>query len=184
MGVSVPSSKSDADAEQVNELPVSTPVPGEMVTLETLGAELPTVTVDDVLETEEPFASVALAVHEIVLPGDTTEFVSCQVEPVLVEPFDEDQEYETPKAPSFTSVALAEHVSVVEVVIADDGLMLAFVIVGTVLTMVAALEVPEAPDVVPSDGVTVQVIVVPTDKFDTTNELPDPRLFPPLSDHP
>ena len=78
-------------------------------------------------------------------------------------------------------MALAAQVSVVEVVIADDGLMLAVVIVGTVLTTVAALEVLEDPAVVPSDGVTAQVIVVPTDKFDTTNELPDPRLLPLLS---
>ena len=71
----------------------------------------------------------------------------------------------------------------VEVVIADEGLMLAVVIVGAVLITVATLEVTAAPDVVPSDGVTVQVIVVPTDKFDTTKELPAPRLFPLLSVH-
>ena len=59
--------------------------------------------------------------------------------------------------------------------------MVAVVMVGTVLITVALLEVTEEPDVVPSDGVTAQVIVDPTTRFDTVNELPEPRLLPLLS---
>ena len=114
------------------------------------------------LDTEEPLASVALAVQEIESLGETTLELSCQVEPVLVEPFEEDQEYETPKAPSLTSVALAEQVNKLDVVNPLDGDTTAVVIDGTVFITVTTLESCAALEVVPSEAVTLQRKVAPT----------------------
>ena len=87
-GVNVPSSGSEAFALQVNVVPVATKPLGDTETLDTDGLELPTVALDDVLETEAPFESVALAEHKIVSPGETKLLVNCHVGPELVAPFE------------------------------------------------------------------------------------------------
>ena len=86
--VNVPSSWSYAVELQVNKVPVVTAKPGEILTLDTDGLELPTVALDDVLETDAPFESVALAEHKIVSPGETKLLVNCHVEPELVAPLE------------------------------------------------------------------------------------------------
>ena len=91
------------------------------------------VTVTDGLEMEDPFASVAEATQEIDSLGDTKLDVSCQVAPVFVAPFVAVQAYVTAKEPSFASVAVAEHVSKLDVVKPLFGVINAAVIVGTVL---------------------------------------------------
>jgi hypothetical protein len=67
---------------------VATEPLGDIDTLDTDGLELPIDTLDEVLETDAPFWSVALAVHAIVSLGETKLLVSCHVEPELVAPFE------------------------------------------------------------------------------------------------
>jgi hypothetical protein len=66
--VGVSSSSSEAEAEQVNVVEVSTPVLGVMLTLVTTGAVLSTVTESEP-ESVPPSASVAVAVQLMVSPG-------------------------------------------------------------------------------------------------------------------
>ena len=68
--ISVPSSKSDEEAEQVNNVPVVTPLLGEIATLLKDGALFATVTEVDVLDTDAPLLSVVVAVQMIVSPGE------------------------------------------------------------------------------------------------------------------
>ena len=68
-------------------------------------------------------------------------------------------------------------------VVIEVGEILGVFIVGAVLITVAELDVLEDPDAVPSEGVTVQAIVSPTDKFETVYELLVPSVLPLESDH-
>jgi len=78
IGVNVPSSTSEPDAEQLSTLPTTTPELGETVAEVTVGEVFPTSTpVEDV--TVPPAESVAVAVHVIVEPTSVSEAVTTYV---------------------------------------------------------------------------------------------------------
>jgi hypothetical protein len=70
--VGVSPSSSEAEAEQVNVVEVSTPVLGVMLTLVTSGAVLPTETAAESVPVP-PSESVAVAVHVMVSSGELVE---------------------------------------------------------------------------------------------------------------
>ena len=109
-----------------------TPVLGAILTLLTVGAELFNVTTYGLLVTVAPSLSVALATQVILSVVEMKLASSCHVAPVFVAPFEADQAYETLNAPSFASVAVALHVSELDVVKLLFGEIKAAVIVGAV----------------------------------------------------
>ena len=121
-------------AEHCNVVPVVTPEFGVTDTLLTVGAELFSVTTYGVLVAVAPLLSVADATQVMLSTVETILEFSCQLEPVLVAPFVAVQAYVTAKEPSFASVAVAEHVSKLDVVKPLFGVINAAVIVGTVLS--------------------------------------------------
>ena len=85
VGVNGPSSASTKVAEQVNGVPVTTALLGVIVMDVDCGGVLSMVTLVFEL-TDEPFASVTVAVQLIMSEPLTNVLFSCQVEPVLVSP--------------------------------------------------------------------------------------------------
>ena len=105
---------------------------GEIETLLTVGARFSTLVVVEVLVTVIPSLSVAVAVQVIVSPGDTNDVFSCHDDPTPELPFEALQVYETPKEPSFKSVAVALHVKTVELFTPLLGEMLGVLTLGCV----------------------------------------------------
>ena len=108
---------------QVSAVRVVTPVAGAMVMLSTVGAEFSTLT-ETILESVPPKPSSARTAQEMVSPGTTVVGVNASVAlvpSVVPEPFD--QLYESVAVSPSASVAVAEHVSVVSVLMVVAGVI-------------------------------------------------------------
>ena len=158
--VSASPSGSDALTEQVKAVDVVIVPAGKMVTVEITGAELPTTTVSNAVSLP-PSASVAVTRHWTESPGETNVDVNPRVVPLPnVVPAVLVQTYAKVGAPPSGSDAVAPHVSEVEVVTLEDGVINTDVTTGAVLSTLT-LSVPVSIPPSASVAVAVQTMLSP-----------------------
>ena len=138
--VGVPPSASVAVARQSNVDVAPIPVDGVIVTADRTGAVLSMVTRCCAVAVP-PCTSDAVARQITSSPGLTNVGVNVNEEPIPIPvPAAETQTYDSDGVPPSASVAVAEHVSVVDVVTPVGGVMFTVTTVGSVFEMVTLVD--------------------------------------------